>query len=141
MSTVNGRITPEFDDYTCVSTRGVSVVDYWLTPHDCIKYFTQCRVLRVRQICDELNLQCNKLPDHSLLLCTLRMRHDINVITNATQKPHQLTGITHTYDQPRYKFSNVDNMFRGENANVEINTILSHVLTRDKYPKRSGYML
>ena len=30
---INGRVTPHLDDFTCVSTRGKYVVDYFLTTH------------------------------------------------------------------------------------------------------------
>ena len=32
---LNGRLTADFDNYTSLSTRGKSVVDYIITPHDC----------------------------------------------------------------------------------------------------------
>ncbi len=31
---LNGRLNPEHDNYTCISPRGSSVVDYIITPHD-----------------------------------------------------------------------------------------------------------
>ncbi len=48
--TVNGRVTPEFDNYTFVSTRGTSVVDYFFVPHDCLNDIIECRV----DLCSEI---------------------------------------------------------------------------------------
>ena len=36
---LNGRITPEYDDYTCDSSRGRSVVDYILCPQLSLNFF------------------------------------------------------------------------------------------------------
>ena len=34
MCVLNGRITPEFDNFTSISTKGNAVVDYMWVPHD-----------------------------------------------------------------------------------------------------------
>ena len=72
LAIVNGRITPEKDNYTSVSGRGKAVVDYMLLPHDC---FSFCKDFRV-DLMSELLLKFKlypmlsdvcKVPDHSLL--------------------------------------------------------------------------
>ena len=35
---INGRVTPQNDNFTFVSTHGRSVVDYIVTHHDCLEY-------------------------------------------------------------------------------------------------------
>ena len=34
MCITNGRVTPEHDDFTFMSARGKSVVDYFIVPHE-----------------------------------------------------------------------------------------------------------
>ena len=55
--TVNGRVTPQFDNYTFVYTRGTSVVDYFITPHDCIDDIVECRVDLVSNIIEDLGIE------------------------------------------------------------------------------------
>ena len=44
LCTLNGRVTPEFDNYTCLNTRGKSVVDYILTNHKNVSRCLKCAV-------------------------------------------------------------------------------------------------
>ena len=77
---VNGRITPEKDNYTSVSSRGQSVVDYFLAPHDCIKFCKEFRVdlmselLLKHNLYDMLSNVC-KVPDHSMLSLKFQYSH------------------------------------------------------------------
>ena len=69
---VNGRISPEYDDITNVSSKGKSVVDYILIPHSSLSV---CREFNVIRCVDFVNVnklkafvgQYSKLPDHSIL--------------------------------------------------------------------------
>ena len=76
MCILNGRITPHFNNYTCISTKGRSVVDYFLTSHMSIKFCKQFSVHKVDDLIAKFNLQglisnrC-KPPDHSVLKLTL----------------------------------------------------------------------
>ena len=82
---VNGRITPEYNDYTSVTVKGKSVVDYITVPIDSIEYCKKFEVLQTTDLIDKLNLssaissQC-KAPDHALLtVCpcsTIRLSPD-----------------------------------------------------------------
>ena len=68
---LNSRVTPENDNYTFVSTRGTSIVDYIISPHDCVKQVQSCHVDLCADIVSELRLEqllsdrC-KTPDHTL---------------------------------------------------------------------------
>ncbi len=69
---VNGRVTNELDNYTFVSTRGTSVVDYFITPHDCLNDIVECRIDLCSAIIEDLGIESlisdvSKPPDHSLL--------------------------------------------------------------------------
>ena len=75
--TLNGRITTQFDNFTCVSGKGKSVVDYISVPHECIDYCYEFKVhtmgdiMQKHKLYDLLSDQC-KAPDHSLLHAKFR---------------------------------------------------------------------
>ena len=47
---VNGRVKPQCDNYTFVSRRGKSVVDYFCIPHDCLKFCVYFKVIAMSNI-------------------------------------------------------------------------------------------
>ncbi len=68
----NGRVTPEYDDFTCIKQSGKSVVDYFIVPHDIIPNCIEHKVYTMNCLIDELGLQSiiedvRHIPDHSLL--------------------------------------------------------------------------
>ena len=72
LAILNGRINPTADNFTCVSHRGRSVVDYMLLPHNCLKFCLDFKVELMSDIidvalCTELLSNTCKIPDHSLL--------------------------------------------------------------------------
>lgn len=93
---LNGR-TNGTDNYTCVSTKGVSVVDYILVPHENYTSCTQFNVDLCSNIIEEhqlqqlLNQKC-KIPDHSVLSVLFRdpeehlgIKNQINQSPDATK--------------------------------------------------------
>ena len=65
---LNGRITPEYDNYTFVSPRGSSVPDYLFCPVDNLLNCVEMKVHLITDIIDRFGLlPPNSLPDHSLL--------------------------------------------------------------------------
>ena len=50
LCTINGRITPEFDNFTCINTMGNSVIDYIITEHRNINRCLKCVVHTVNDI-------------------------------------------------------------------------------------------
>ena len=72
MCIVNGRITPEYDNFTSTSVRGRAVVDYILVPHMSLETCTECHVYTSNELVEMFNMQsivsdrC-KPPDHSLV--------------------------------------------------------------------------
>ena len=70
---MNGRITPEYDNYTFIEpSRGRSVVDYFVTSHADLQSCESFRVLTAKQLIDEHcvtdGISPKFIPDHSLLL-------------------------------------------------------------------------
>ena len=67
----NGRITPDLNDFTFLSTRGRSVPDYIYCPADQIHLCKELKVVKVSDIILYHNLAVpTSIPDHSLLCST-----------------------------------------------------------------------
>ena len=65
---LNGRVTPELNNYTFVSTRGTSVPDYVFCPLEQFQFCTEMKTLLVRDVANELKIPPpQSLPDHSIL--------------------------------------------------------------------------
>jgi hypothetical protein len=65
---LNGRITPQFNNYTFVSTRGCSVPDFLFCPVDQLVFCTEMKTILMSDIVNDYNLPPpNSLPDHSIL--------------------------------------------------------------------------
>jgi exonuclease III len=70
---LNGRITPELDNYTSVSSRGKAVVDYMITSHSTLNQFTRCEVHLIKELCNKMGYKPeSKLPDHSIVVSEFR---------------------------------------------------------------------
>ena len=65
---LNGRITPQFNNYTFVNPRGCSVPDYLFTPVDHLNSCKEMKTFLISDLVNTLNIQPSKsLPDHSIL--------------------------------------------------------------------------
>ena len=83
---INGRITPELDNFTCISHKGRSVVDYMFTPRENIKNTEQCAVLTVTELCSELDIHSDRgKPDHSILCADLSVSfvNHVNILSDS----------------------------------------------------------
>ncbi len=127
--TVNGRVTPEFDNYTFVSTRGTSVVDYFITPHDCIDDIVECRVDLVSSIIEDLGIEslisdnCRE-PDHSLL--TIKINTSPFVIESRMLGAKNYT--TPSSSIPRYKVRTLpQNFMNSESLCQVLNDLIDEI--------------
>ena len=103
---LNGRNSMN-NDFTSVSTKGRSVVDYCLIPHDCIDIFRKFSVVHVIDLINTIpnfsNCMGTSMPDHSLL------RWDVvYYITSESQKFHSDSDCS-TFD--KFDLSNIPNGF------------------------------
>ena len=65
----NGRVTPDFNDYTFLSTSGCSVPDYIYCPTDHLPYCKAVQVLKMADIINNCNLNIpDSVPDHSMIV-------------------------------------------------------------------------
>ena len=73
----NGRITKEYYDFTYISPRGKSVIDYILTNVDDLDKCINCKVISITSVLqsdglyDSLALNCHAL-DHSVVTVTVK---------------------------------------------------------------------
>ena len=120
LCTLNGRVNPENDNYTCISSKGLSVVDYIMTPHDVLDkcvYFKVYTVTELAEICNVSQLigeRC-RLPDHSVLHVNFNPRA-IDTTINNHISPDETSGREGgkhfiPYNKRTYRFDNVPDMF------------------------------
>ena len=70
---LNGRVTPQFNNFTFVTPRGASVPDYMICPIDNLYNCTEFKVFLMSDICNLFGLQPPRtLPDHSFLFSTFK---------------------------------------------------------------------
>ena len=83
---MNGRFHENLDNFTYISTRGKSVIDYFICPHEHLKLCTNFEVKTVSDVIDKfllhglLNSKC-KMSDHSIMVVNIttsygRILHD-----------------------------------------------------------------
>ena len=91
MCVVNSRITTEFDNYTCVSSKGRSVVDYFAVPIGCLNNCIKCEVKTARSLINEYCIPADidvnlpgMIPDHSVLLLNVKTNSHTQPIPNTT---------------------------------------------------------
>ena len=106
---VNGRVTPQHDNFTFVSGRGKSVVDYLLTMQDGLDKCTECKTELTSELikrfdCVNLLSQTCKPPDHSML--TVNFVCNIDILSS-----HDVAKSGTVRNEKRYKFDNVTNDF------------------------------
>ncbi|KAK6191131.1 hypothetical protein SNE40_002872 [Patella caerulea] len=72
MCMLNGRVGAE-NDFTCISIKGKSVVDYVFVPHEQLSVYTDFKVKTVTDIINEHNLAVPiTTPDHSVLQWSMK---------------------------------------------------------------------
>lgn len=119
---LNGHLKKEANDYTYISSRGRSVVEYILTPHDCLNMCSNFRVLTCNTLIDRFKLQtllgskC-KSPDHSVIFVDISYRHsetlyEVNNINPPLSKENQHTdNTTKSEGNKLYLFDNTPEQF------------------------------
>ena len=67
MCVVNGRVSSEFQNFTSISKKGCSVIDYMCVRHSDLSNCICFTVHPVLNLVSQLNLHSDKIPDHSVL--------------------------------------------------------------------------
>ena len=137
MCVLNGRVTPEFDNFTSISTRGSAVVDYIAVPHSTFDLCTDFRIRTSTDLIDELEL-CHmlsnicKAPDHAVLVLQVNVHADLNTSAGTNQSdqstPETEQGSSEAHASRKYSFDNIPTEFlQGdilENILIELEGIL-----------------
>ena len=65
---LNGRVTPEYNNFTFVSTRGTSVPDHMFCPLSQLNFCKEMKVMLIKNLVNDFHLLPPKsVPDHSIL--------------------------------------------------------------------------
>ena len=127
---VNGRITPEYDNFTCISGKGKSVVDYIVTTQDCVNKCIECKVELVNDLIDDyqcMSLLSNtcKAPDHSLLTTIFPVNiSEFLHVNNPCEQPHSNS----TTKAKRYRFDNIPEPFMSsESWSMTVHETINHI--------------
>lgn len=102
---LNGRLCPENDNYTFLSSRGKSVVDYIITPHECLNMCQKFEVYTCNEIIDKYKLHSlinskSKPPDHSII--SLEFAYTYNIYQNRDEKEQVGNVGNHETGNPLY---------------------------------------
>lgn len=81
---INGRITPQFDNFTSISIKGRSVVDYFIVPIDCLQLCEYFKVHPIKHVLSSISCQSEKHSDHSVIELKIRVIQKINIGANVT---------------------------------------------------------
>ena len=137
---LNGRLSPEHDNYTFLSSRGRSVVDYVITTHEGIDMCKQFKVITCNKLIEENKLQSlinskSKPPDHSILSLEFMYSYGYN-INNSTMEQKSTNSISKPIQQDcnillnnkMYNFnSRPENFLKSENWKQKITTIVQQL--------------
>ncbi len=101
MCTLNGRNGSD-DNFTCISHKGRSVIDYFIVPYEQLHFWETMKVTTMNDVINTNNMNPPlTIPDHSLLTCSLKaieIMHDGNSNKNiSTKKLYNLKNIPDTY--------------------------------------------
>ena len=147
---LNGRIIPQYNNYTFVNPRGCSVPDYIFSPVDHLIFCTEMKTLLMSDIVNTLNIQPPKsLPDHSILKGTFETSffdkssrpnfppHFPNLIPPQTMPSSSRTKKKNLKKMPRDFFmtaeihqqvlQTIDNIETAQSTQLEINELWSQI--------------
>ena len=68
---LNGRIA--VNDFTYISPRWRSVVDYICVPYEQFEYISDFSVIKMMDLINSVNFNSISIPDHSLLTCEKKL--------------------------------------------------------------------
>ena len=146
---LNGRVNPDMDNFTCISHKGRSVVDYMFVPHENLSYIESFAVLPVTDLCHVLNVLPERaMPDHSILKTDIHVHsfikdtetssscngenlEFINVPNERMFFKHKRDVIPETFMCNDYILQNINDAIRyieqRERNNVEIDIIYDNI--------------
>ncbi len=136
--TLNGRFDPAKDNFTCFHGKGESVVDYIVTPVDCLNSCQEFEVITPIELIERsgaqklLSNKC-KISDHSVLTC----KFTISASCNINENPQSHNGASqYAGRNRRYNLKNIPDNFGYSNfATQGLNFFITR-LENDSLNKR-----
>ena len=124
---LNGRVTPDLDNFTCISHKGRSVVDYMFVPYENIDNIEQFAVLPITELSSKFDIHTDRgKPGHSILCAELTVSfvNHISVGENdhKSQQSHVLNErmyFKHNTKEMPPNFMASDDILRQINATVD----------------------
>ena len=86
---MNDTFGSESNNFTSTSTRGKTVVDHMVLPHDQLQFVNNFKIITMNEISSILKKYVTdkcKFPDHSILYFNVRMSYNINVMHGGGQQ-------------------------------------------------------
>ncbi|CAG2190911.1 HMGCR [Mytilus edulis] len=124
MCVLNGRIDVQKDNFTYISGRGKSVVDYICVPHDVLEQLVSFEVITTCSIVEQSNLfsllgERSKVPDHSVL--TTEFKTNCTYSTKS-QVPQECV------ENKRYKLKSIPNdLFASDLSKIALQSIITQI--------------
>ena len=128
MCILNGRINPESNDYTSVTNRGKSVVDYIITRHDLLTACDNFKIYHSHDLIDYFDLKhlisnrCNP-PDHAILSVNVKLSFYRDATLNyiIPEVPPSNEAVTEKVEHKKhYKFSHIPKYFMASESFVRL---------------------
>lgn len=96
---LNGRLNVNDDHFTSVSVRGKAVVDYVVTPHTCLEFCVDVKVITATDLLNKNAVACLpligdrcRLPDHSLIHSIFKVDTQLTNENNSSCVPKRRHG-------------------------------------------------
>ena len=131
---LNGRVTPSKSNcFMYHSTRGLSVVDFIITPHD---NFSLCKDFKIESCTDIINnlavqhlvTPTSRIPDHSLLSLELELNFHVLEGINCYDNVNSTCDNVHNINKRKYKVRNIPSSFlNSENVCVALSNIIEMI--------------
>ena len=132
---LNGRVTPQLNDYTFVSPRGSSVPDYIFSAIDHMNYCSKMETLLIKDIVNFLHLPPPpSIPDHSILSGQfVASFFKMNRSKNNSDKPSDCSLYAGNIKIPRKNLKKInDEFFMSEDINNAVIKTISRLETLSK---------
>ena len=111
---LNGRCNVPGDNFTFITNRGRSVVDYIFMPQHLINQVTDFHVYPVLQLCNDIGyVPDNKMPDHSIVTCKVNVFEWSLHESEQLGQPHNnvdMSGIN-TFQPHKVKLDRINDSF------------------------------
>ena len=131
MALINGRITPEKDDFTSFNRFGMSVIDYWITGYESVCTVETCEVIPVADYINKIGLETGpKLSDHSLIFIQIKLCADLKEEESDISTTDDENTGNNVYEKPiKYRIREIPPQFmQSENVVREFEGLIDDLL-------------